>query len=880
MDTTSAPAEVVSFVNALFDPQDLVCLRFIETWTENGQKKSDVKQRHWLKAKTLCRPETWSTLAEQAAIGNANQFFGVCPRFAREFDLAAQIRLVRTLWADLDHCSVAEAKQRCVDALLPEPSVIVNSGNGVHLYWLLTEPYAIDDVGDPVPKSEIDKQTLSPKTQHVQAIQQGMALKIGGDATHDLSRILRLPETLNRKDARNGKEPVPCTLVECDSSKRYPLSRFEQYAVTAKAVSSQPVKTPAETQGLGSSGKPLTAMTAAQKEKFKKLYAACKKGEGDRSRNDNALLCHAVVCDLGPDSVWQAVSGISKFAARGRKYFDTSWASAVKQVQQDKAFTAEFPLPVVAAQLPEIVVTNKQLPQITDAALDALQQANHPPTLFQRAGTLVRLRIDPETKMPSFEVLRSKALRGILARVADWKKIEKKGKAKEEKVSIIVPDHVADDLLALPSWDMPPIKAIIEAPVFTGDGNLVAQVGYDAASMLWFHPAPGFTLPEIPDNPTAEDVVRAKQLLLEDLLVDFPFVNDASRANALALLLLPFVRPMIHGPTPLHVIDAPTEGTGKDKLANCFCVLGTGREGHTNPECHGEEEWKKTITSLLSQGPVYIYWENVNYALNSATLTKVVSGRYHQDRLLGKNDTVRKMPVECVWLATGNNVKASKELTRRCVWIRLDAMMERPDTRKEFKHPLPEWAKANRGVLVAACLTLIKAWIVAGRPRRKGEEPMGGFEAWEETMAGILDVAGVPGFLTNRGELFEDVNTTDQEWREFVAAWALAHVTNPVTAKELFTLAQKQNLLPSVLATCKAKDDKSLTHHLGMALARQKDKVYGHWRIEKAEPDTHSKVQRYKLRRLEAGPEEPTVAPGPVEGLLTEEQFMQELSAM
>jgi len=55
--------------------------------------------------------------------------------------------------------------------------------------------------------------------------------------------------------------------------------------------------------------------------------------------------------------------------------------------------------------------------------------------------------------------------------------------------------------------------------------------------------------------------------LLDELLIDFPFADEASRANALALLLLPYVRPLIVGPTPLHLITAPTQGTGKDLLA-------------------------------------------------------------------------------------------------------------------------------------------------------------------------------------------------------------------------------------------------------------------------------------------------------------------------
>src|SRR5262249_31414446 len=62
-----------------------------------------------------------------------------------------QIRTVRVLWADLDHCMPDEALERCRSASLPEPSIVVRSGAGVHLYWLLDEPFLIDDVGEPPP---------------------------------------------------------------------------------------------------------------------------------------------------------------------------------------------------------------------------------------------------------------------------------------------------------------------------------------------------------------------------------------------------------------------------------------------------------------------------------------------------------------------------------------------------------------------------------------------------------------------------------------------------------------------------------------------------------------------------------------------------------
>jgi hypothetical protein len=63
-------------------------------------------------------------------------------------------------------------------------------------------------------------------------------------------------------------------------------------------------------------------------------------------------------------------------------------------------------------------------------------------------------------------------------------------------------------------------------------------------------------------------VAAAQQWLLEELLGDFPFVDTAGPAHTLAALFERFVRPLICGPTPLYLIDAPAQGTGKGLLAD------------------------------------------------------------------------------------------------------------------------------------------------------------------------------------------------------------------------------------------------------------------------------------------------------------------------
>ena len=49
------------------------------------------------------------------------------------------------------------------------------------------------------------------------------------------------------------------------------------------------------------------------------------------------------------------------------------------------------------------------------------------------------------------------------------------------------------------------------------------------------------------------------------------------RIILLAALLLPFVRRMVHGPTPLHLIESPSPGTGKSLLAKVISKIALAR---------------------------------------------------------------------------------------------------------------------------------------------------------------------------------------------------------------------------------------------------------------------------------------------------------------
>jgi hypothetical protein len=64
-------------------------------------------------------------------------------------------------------------------------------------------------------------------------------------------------------------------------------------------------------------------------------------------------------------------------------------------------------------------------------------------------------------------------------------------------------------------------------------------------------------------------------------------------------------------------------------------------------------------------------------------------------------------------------------------------------------------------------IDLDKAWIAAGCPEPKGIKLPGGFEEYGRVIGGILEVAGIKGFLGNTDEFYESSDATEGIFKEF-----------------------------------------------------------------------------------------------------------------
>jgi hypothetical protein len=163
-------------------------------------------------------------------------------------------------------------------------------------------------------------------------------------------------------------------------------------------------------------------------------------------------------------------------------------------------------------------------------------------------------------------------------------------------------------------------------------------------------------------------------------------------------------------------------------------------------------ELEKVLSGFAVNGSPLIQFDNVSTPLGGGPLDRcLTAGRDVELRVLGKTE-IRRMRWNAVVMATGNNISLAGDTSRRCLIARMETPLERPEDRTGFRHPrLLEHVLTHRGVLVQAALTILRAWVVAGRPAL-GLGSWGSFEAWSAMIPPAIVFAGGADPLQARAE--------------------------------------------------------------------------------------------------------------------------------
>ena len=356
------------------------------------------------------------------------------------------------------------------------------------------------------------------------------------------------------------------------------------------------------------------------------------------------------------------------------------------------------------------------------------------------------------------------------------------------------PKELLADLIRFPDRSWPVINGVVRIPTVRRDGSVITAEGYDRASQLWY--APEFELEPIPDHPSVEDLEHARALLLTPIF-DFPFVDEGARTAALCSLFEQIIRPMIRGPRPLYVFDAPEQGqgTGKTLLAKLFQAIITGKDPGTTPIGKREEELQKQITTLLKQQQPFVIFDNLPHEITSESLAQLATTESWQARLLNTN-TAPIYPQNTTWVLNMNGVRTDRDMARRVILVSLDAKMPNPYERTHFRIPeaeLVDWVLDRRASLIRACLVLVRAWVNDGMPEDK-KVVRGSFGGWCRVMGGLMKHAGFGGLADAvRVRHERDVNAEDH--RFLIRFWRDEYpVGHPLPAITIGELAKKHGL--------------------------------------------------------------------------------------
>ena len=108
----------------------------------------------------------------------------------------------------------------------------------------------------------------------------------------------------------------------------------------------------------------------------------------------------------------------------------------------------------------------------------------------------------------------------------------------------------------------------------------------------------------------------------------------------------------------------------------------------------------------------------------------------------------------------------------------------------------------------------------------RSAKPLGSFESWTRVVGGIVEHAGVPGFLGNVADFYDAADTEGVAWREFVGEWWVRFAGEKQTTSTLYPIAEELGCFDLGKG-----QDKARRTMFGMLLGKQRDRVIGDYRV-------------------------------------------------
>lgn len=377
----------------------------------------------------------------------------------------------------------------------------------------------------------------------------------------------------------------------------------------------------------------------------------------------------------------------------------------------------------------------------------------HEPDLFTSGGQLVR------TARGTFAPLSRPLLQyQIGCSVALYRQ------TKEKQVPAEPDAPLLDMVAALLPERLQAITGRSTHPLITADGRVIVATGFDSKTGIYLDLKPDEEGPP-PAHPTHQATVTALRRLWAPWSA-YKWAGPHDRAAMLATVLTIPLRPTIDAAPGLFA-DAASQAAGKSKAIGAVAALARGHRGGMKTwQSDSEAELEKYLLSVTRSADPVIAFDNVQGIFRSACLANSMAEGKLNIRLLGVNEA--KTPdARVMWLASGNQYTADRDMSTRWLIARIDPGTEHPQMLTYAFDPVDR-ALADRLGIIHAAITLHLAYHQAGCPRADRIDTR--FATWGRTVrqlclwlrdSGIAAEAGIgelgdPAHATLSGSIASD----------------------------------------------------------------------------------------------------------------------------
>lgn len=670
-----------------------------------------------------------------------NTYFHVNPTFQPQKDRSSRETVARVNWlyVDIDPpkkpgTDLAAEREKIKGKLttglaklgIPIPTFVIDSGGGFQAFWKLETPIELDGT-----EATADEAALYSKRL-------GREL-LGGDGTHNVDRIMRIPGTVNWPDSKKragGRVPALAKVVQnnLDAGAVYPIERFEKATGEARTnikvdhFDPQPFdagkyKLPDHVhQAIQATEEELTDKWKSRSERtwfitkqFQKANVPPGEVVGFFIDNPELPICR---------HIW--------FDKNDRKR-NANMALSFARSEVTKGYSQ----PVEGGAQRVVFVAKVDVARTVDETATEMIECAVP--VYKTSHGLIRLVRGDDVNLDQYLERDPEALLMKLCQPDELKYLA-------AKYGVAFADSRKEDgswkFCAPPGWifqmlistldqhDFRFLHAIAHTPTLTRN-----EPGYDAdQKVLLSYSADRFK--DLPLRPSDEQA-RAAIAFLKEPVAHYIWADDFSPSVYLAAVLAAVIRATMTT-CPMFAFNAYDKGAGKTRLAQCVAIIGSGYRAPIKSWIADQTENEKALKSSLRSGDHSVILDNTKVPIGGDILEAILTEPTYKFRDFGKLGDVTTS-TRVLFMATGNNLTFAGDMGRRALTATVVPKGARPELEKFPFNPVVK-VMQERDQHVAAALTVLR-WY-----RSQGGTDLTPFQSFEDfdLIRGALVALGEP----------------------------------------------------------------------------------------------------------------------------------------